>query len=241
MALSGYSRRRRRGRFGIVVAKWLAVLAMIGAAAGALYDLGRRHGAGDVSDLERELAQLTQQRDALAADNERIKAALAAESERLSELQHAYERDVPKGVIRELNTLIAERLAAGLSAAELRASVAAAEAAQDCATTLERKRLRVSTEQSPPEDGLGSFADGALTLKISGTTARNAQGQAEQWFDAGKSVTVQVIRPGGRSERWSGTLPLHPTVRLGGNEYRFAISADTRGLVQVAMQRCWRS
>jgi len=241
MALTGYSRRRRRGRAGLAVAKWGAALAVVGLAAAFVYDFGRREGAGDVSGLERQVEALSRERDGLAAESRQLTDALNLERQRLAELQQAYDKDVPKGLTRELNTLGDERMAAGLSAAELRASVAAAEPAQDCATTIERKRLRVSTEQSAADDGLGSFGEGALTLKVSGTAARTAQGQPESWFDAGKPLTVQIVRPGGRNERWNGPLPLHPTVRLGGNEYRFAITADARGLVQVAMQRCWRS
>ncbi|MCU0838344.1 MAG: hypothetical protein MUE49_06425 [Rhodospirillales bacterium] len=240
MALSGYSRRRRRGRFGLVALKWLAALAIVGIAAAFVYDFGRRQGAGDVRALAEQVDALGRDRDGIADENRRLTEALNQERQRLTELRQAYDRDVPQGAIRELNALIAERLAAGLSAAELRASVGAAEAALDCAGTLERKRLRVGTDTSATDNGLGSFGDGALTLKVSGLAARNAQGQPEAWFDPGKPVTVQVVRPGGRNERWSGPLPLHPLVRLGGNEYRFTIAADARGLIQVAMQHCRR-
>jgi hypothetical protein len=238
MALSGYSRRRRRGRFGLAIAKWGTVVVVVLVAAALLYDLGRRHGAVEVTRLAQQVEALKGDGETLAAANRQLTATLADQQQRFAELKQAYEKDVPKGPIRELNTLIGERMTAGVSAAELRAAVAAVEPATDCASALEHKRLRVAIDQSPLQDGVGSFGQGALTIRVTGEAAHDTQGQPEAWFDEDKPVTVLLVRPGGRNDRWSGSLPLHPTVRLADNEYRFTIAADVRGLVEVAMQRC---
>lgn len=195
MALSGYSRRRRRGRFGLAVAKWGAALAVVCVAAAFVYEFGRRQGAGDVSELERQVETLDRERQALAAENARIAEALNGEHQRLTELHQAYDSDVPRGPIRELNALIAQRMAAGMTPAELRATLAAAEPAHDCADAIERKRLRVGFDAASIDEGRGSFGDGALTIRITGTMARNGAGDPEAWYDADQPVTVEVVRP----------------------------------------------
>lgn len=242
MPLSGYSRRRRRGHFGLAVAKWGAVLVVLGVAGALVYDFGRGRGEADIDRLEGTVNDLRAERQALAAENERLAQALEAERRRLADLEQAYQRDLPRGPLRELMALIDRRLAEGLAPAGLAAVIAAAEPARQCAGALERKRLRVGLDGAASGDGLGTFADGALTLRISGVAARTAEGDAHAWFDAAKPVSVQIVRPGGRNERWQDVLPLHPVIRIGNDEFRLTIAAaDVRGLVQVAVQRCWPS
>jgi hypothetical protein len=95
--------------------------------------------------------------------------------------------------------------------------------------------------RTPLADGterLAAFANGSMTLSLSGASARDAAGNPQTWFDPSQPVTVRLARLGGKSLDATGALPLHRSMVDGDREYRLSIVAAPRGFAQVTLERC---
>lgn len=231
-------RRQRRTRF----LKWLFLLGCITAGGVALYRSGAMVAQGQIRQLQSETTRLS----SAVAEVERRNLDLMASTEQAKlaaqEWQRRYDQDVPKGTTQHLYGLVVQQLAAGADEDRLAFLINAASADRSCANDPTTKRFLVATPipgGADPSVRSVSFADNAITVVGEGEPAVNAAGQPEAWFDPAKPVTLMFARLGGKTSRVTAKLPLHHSVVLGDQEYRFtATASDSRGFVNVTADRC---
>src|SRR3546814_20571 len=194
------NRQRRRRRFWWGVTKWMLALALVLAAGAYSYRFGAQLAEREVVmkeerivALETEVSGLQQQSAALATN-------LAKARETISGWQARYEREVPTGFVRDMMTLVQEKLKAGADEERLAFLVAAADKPRSCDGEPDTKRFIVSTElQSGGANDAVSFGERAITVTAVGAAARNANGNLEAWYDPQKPVTVTFTQLGGKT------------------------------------------
>jgi hypothetical protein len=218
--------------------KWLLAFCAIGAAGLYAYETGSRLAESKLSSLQGQIVTLNAKIAELERTNADRQAAILAERQRLEALQQRLNRDLPAGEAKELLDLIQGKITAGVSVDRLKSVIAAAENRRECTALAENKRFMV---QTPVQRGVNStvtFDGGAITLTASGTSARDGAGNPEAWFDLNEPVTLRLTQRGGRTSEVVGKLPLFPSMVVGDREYRLAVIAGPRGLVQASGERC---
>src|SRR3546814_5048080 len=145
------NRQRRRRRFWWGVTKWMLALALVLAAGAYSYRFGAQLAEREVVmkeerivALETEVSGLQQQSAALATN-------LAKARETISGWQARYEREVPTGFVRDMMTLVQEKLKAGADEERLAFLVAAADKPRSCDGEPDTKRFIVRSEEHTSE------------------------------------------------------------------------------------------
>lgn len=228
-------RRRRRLRF----LKWIVVIGGLGGLGLAAYESGSTLARRDVTRLEQQVADLHGDAELLKKQNARLAGDAGTVRLREQELQRRYKADVPDGDARVLLSQVQKRLAAGVSAERLSFMIAATTDQPVCDGKPVTKRFAVRTPLTRGANDTAGFAGRAITVSASGSSAMNANGAPEAWYDANKPVIVRFVALGGKSITVDGMLPLHKSVVHNGNEYRFvAAIGDRRGFLDVTADRC---
>lgn len=233
-----HARRRQRRQRRITMLKWMVVLTVLVAAGAYAYNTGSTLARQEVIRLSEEIDSLKTTIDDMAAQN----AQLAAETEkarlREQQWQARYKEEVPTGKPRELLALVERRLSEGVPADRLAFVIGAAKSERVCDEKPVSKRFVVPTPiYRGPSDSV-SFADGAITVTAQGQSALNDAGNPEAWYDPAQPITLRFTELGGESSQVTGVLPLHHSVVIGNDEYRFTIVAGQRSFVNVTGDRC---
>jgi hypothetical protein len=231
-------RRRRRRRVRWRVFRWLLVLGFITAAGALAYETGARVAQRTVTDLDDQIRSLTLKVDELETRSQAQTAQIAAEAARADEWQQRYRQDVPVGEVKQLFEAVQAKLGQGVTAERLRFVVEQIERRRACEQGPQVKRVLVRTPLADGTERLAAFANGSMTLSLSGASARDAAGNPQAWFDPSQPVTVRLARLGGKSLDATGALPLHRSMVDGDREYRLNIVAAPRGFAQVTLERC---
>lgn len=230
-----HDRKRRRSR----VFRWVLVLGALSALGAVTYTSGSELAEREVRRLERDMAALTQQIDALKAQNAKLAGDNGAAILRLQDLQRRYDAEVPAGPALELLAAVNARLKEGVSPERIRFMLDAASQRQSCDGKPQTKRFIVQTQITSGANASVGFANSAITVTAQGESAVSQSGAPEAWFDPAKPVTLSFAALGGEKVQVSGTLPVHRSVVYNGDEYRFtATQAETRGFVTVTADRC---
>ncbi|NIA69849.1 hypothetical protein HBA54_14690 [Pelagibius litoralis] len=232
------NRVRRRRRFWWGVTKWSLALALIVAAGAYSYRIGSQLAARDVTKAEQRIVELTAEVAGLEGQSSALAAELAKSKEAIAAWQARYEQEVPTGFVRELMAMVQSKLKAGADEERLAFLISAAEKPRACDDQPETKRFIVTTPLQKGANDAVSFADRSITVTGSGTAARDASGNIEAWYDPGQPVSVAFTALGGKSVTAEGTLPLHHSVVVGSNEYRFTFLPGARGFLSVTADRC---
>jgi hypothetical protein len=232
------NRRRRRRQIRWTMVRWVLAIGAIIAAGAYAYQTGNQLAARNISTLERQLAEQTTKVADLEAQLQVQREQVGVERARAEEWRERYDRDVATGEIKALFEMVRGKIDEGVTPARLRFIIEQTENWRECHATSQTKRLQVETPLSRGTRSQAAFADGAVTVTISGSPARDSAGNPEAWFDVAKPVTVRLTRPGGKAAETTGPLPLHPALVHGDREYLFSIFAGSRGLVQVMMEWC---
>lgn len=231
-----YERRYRRrvlsgvGKFGLMA----AVVLGVGLFA---YQMGIEQLKGRDVTLREEIAALSRQKaefELLATQMQH--AARTAES-RSAELEIRLQREVPTGDLARLSQLVAERLKGGLDVNRLAFIISQAQAQRNCQPA-DSKRFTLTTPLLKGGARGTTFSNGAITVTGEGQSAHNAQGNPESWFDPGQPVTIKITGIGGKSTVATGVLPLHQSLVIDNNEYRFTFAPGQRSFVDVTADRC---
>jgi len=230
------TRRRRRARW--TVAKWVIALGLIVGAGIYAYDRGNRIAQTQVTDLEREIAALSQRIADLEAENARLRADQIVAQQRVEEAKALYARDVPTGRVAALLGQLRDKLEAGVDQERLEFLIASAANPRTCDEQPTTKRFLVRTPLYQGANDSVGFADGTITVTATGEAATDAEGRVEAWFDPAKPITLQLTRIGGDVVQETGQLPLHAALVAGGSEYRFTAVEGPQGFVQVTGDRC---
>lgn len=191
----------------------------------------------DIARLESALAEA----EAEAADLEetaiRAEAAARAATTQFEELRARFEREVPTGVRKELTDFVIAQLENGLDRDRLLFAIRAATTPVDCTEAETRRFIMPTPAYQGPNTAVG-FADGRITVSGMGENAVADNGGALGWFDPAQEVTVTLTVIGGETHSVSGQLPLHYSIPLDGDEWRFSISEGDRSFANVTADRC---
>ncbi|HET8726053.1 MAG TPA: hypothetical protein VFO41_00970 [Alphaproteobacteria bacterium] len=229
-------RRYRRRVWGTIVRTGFYV-ATLGVAAAFAYQIGIERMHNRQEQLTEELRGLQRSNATLEQNAIRLEAAARAAQIQYRELLERFEREVPTGQVRELSTLAAERLEDGVPAERIAFFIEAADQVRDCGEP-ETKRFIVPTPIYQGANTSVGFADGRITVTGMGTNAVDEGGAQQGWFDPAKPVKITFTVIGGEQSETSGELPLHHSVVLGDDEYRFTIAEGERSFVQITADRC---
>ena len=232
------SRERRKRKFRLTAAKWIFALGVIVLAGVFAYQTGSGLAKRETSRLKQRIAELSATIDGLQASNSELKTAADVAQQRLRDSQQRYQRDVPTGAVKEVFELARDKLSDGLDPARLRFVIEAAQNQRQCEDDLATKRFIVPTPLYKGANNSVGFARGTVTVTAAGQSARDSAGNAEGRFDPAQPVTVSFGRIGGAVSEVSGVLPLHHSVVVDDQEFRFSLVAGPPGFLLVTGDRC---
>ena len=231
------SERRRRQRFWSNLTRvgfYVITLAVVAAFA---YQIGVEQMKDRENDLVSEVGDLKLVKSELERSTVELQAFTQTAEARYRELQHRFEREVPRGILRELAEMVSQRLDAGVRPDRLALYINAAAEPTNCDTP-ETKRFILRTPTYEGANTSVGFADGRITVTGSGDNAVNGDGLPEGWFDPAKEVTVSLTSIGGEGNEVTGLLPLHTSLIMGNDEYRFTVIEGAQSFVEVTADRC---
>ncbi len=230
-----YNRYRRRSmqRFaGFAVALLVMTLS---AALG--FFLGRQHVFKDEIVMSAQVDDLRAEKQILEEALTEMKAEALTATTRYEELQKTYEEAVPEGPVQDLIGLVHKQIADGMDPERLAFLIRSARPPRNCAEP-ETQRFVVSTPAYKGPESKASIAEGNIVIKGDGSSARNAKGEPEAWYDSGKLVTLQFILKDGRAETKKGVMPIHQSLIIGEKEYRFTVTEGARSFAKVTFDSC---
>lgn len=228
--------RQRQQRFWLRLLKAALLLTAMGGVGlftfqmGVEYMKSRQVGlVEDQNQLRRELEDA--QRNLVAA-----REALRIAETRAADAEARLEREQAQGEQAQLSKLLADRLAAGVSADRLAFLIREAKPTRNCEPP-EIKKLIVATSNHRGTQASVGPAGNAITINGEGT-AVTANGQPQAWFDPQKPVTFRFSAPSGRNDEARGVLPLTHTMVVGTTEHRFRIAVGVRSFAEITVERC---
>lgn len=231
-----YERRYRRrvwaglGKFGILAALFLGVGLFA-------YQMGIEQLKGRDVTLREEIASLSRQKNEFELLASQMQTAARTAEARSAELQARLQREVPTGDLARLSQLVADRLKGGLDANRLAFVISQAQTQRNCQPA-DSKRFTLSTPLLKGGTRGTTFGNGTITVSGEGASSHNAQGNPESWYDPGQPVTIKITGIGGKNAVATGVLPLHQSLVIDNNEYRFTFAAGQRSFVDVTADRC---
>ncbi len=227
-----YKRRslQRMAGFGVVL------LVMTAAAAFGFF-LGRQNVFKNDMMMAAQVETLTQEKLQLEDALTEMRADALTANTRYEELQRTYAETVPEGPVQDLITLVHKLVSDGMDPERLAFLLRSARPPRNC-TDPETQRFVVSTPAYKGPESKANIAESAIVIKGSGVSVRNAKGDAEAWYDPGKSVTLEFILKDGRSEIKKGVMPIHQSLIVDNKEYRFTVSEGARSFAKVTFDNC---
>ncbi|HEY0833503.1 MAG TPA: hypothetical protein VGE72_06290 [Azospirillum sp.] len=238
MSLGRYdSERRYRRRALAGFAKVTLVLSVLLGVGLFAHRMGMEQVKSRDAILREEVATLSSQKEQLQLVATQMQHAARTAEARTAEMEARLRAEVPTGELAKLTKIVAERLKAGVDPTRLAFVIRETENPRNCQQP-ESKRLVLATPLLKTASRSLGFANNAITVVGEGQSARNPQGQPESWFDPGQPVKIRIIALGGKETVVAGVLPLHQSVVVDRNEYRFNFTAGPRSFVEVTADRC---
>ena len=238
MALGRYDYERRyRRRFWAGFAKFALFAAVLLGVGLFAYQMGIEQLKGRDVTLREEISSLSRQKAELELLASQMQHAARTAEAKSAELEARLQREVPAGDLARLASLVSDRLKSGMDPNRLAFVIAQAQPARNCQQP-ESKRFALSTPLLKTGNRTVGFGNNTVTVSGEGQSARNAQGNAESWFDPAQPVTIKVTAIGGKQTVATGVLPLHHAVVVDNTEYRFTFTAGARSFVEVTADRC---
>jgi hypothetical protein len=230
---------RHRRRVRRTLARWLIGLGAIVAAGVVAYETGSSLAEREVEELGQRLAAASDRVEELERQNTDLQASLILKDRRLKDVEQLYDRDVPSGALATLMGRIREKLEAGVDLSRFEFLIEAAGKPRACDNKPVTKRFMVRTPISRAANDSVSFAKNRITITALGESALNAEGKVEAWFDPARSIALRFTQIGGKTTVEKGKLPLHTSVIVDDNEYKYSVVAGAqRGFVEVTGERC---
>ena len=229
--------RRYRRRLRGFVLRMIFVFALIVAAAAFAYRFAIQQSEGREADLSRRIDTLEQRNAELERQAVRLEAAVRASEMQREELEIRFERERLTGNRRELADLVAQRLEDGVDPDRLAFFINAADAPRDCTDPVTRAFFLATPAWSGANTST-NFADQRITVTGIGENARRTDGSLLGQFDPAEPITMTFTVIGGERSEVSGLLPLHTSIVLGSEEYRFSMTEGPTGMVEVTADRC---
>ncbi len=227
--------RRRRNRAllrGLLLITTMAVIAWYA------YQQGHDGGQTRIAELEVEVTEL----DTIALEAREQAAAARAEIASLrsdaATWRERYEAEVPQGRTAALWQLLTRRLDEGVTEDRLAEVIELATNSRSCDAETTTKRIIVKTHLHGGTDTSAGFADSRITVAGEGDAARDAANNPVAWFDPAQPVRMSFSEIGGATQVVEGYLPLHHSMLLGDDEYRFTVTEGPRNFALISTERC---
>jgi hypothetical protein len=234
---SGLGARRRRGRASWSLFRFALALLAVAAVGGYGYQVGVSASQAWTDRLEADLQRA--QEDNLGLRDELAQAALSASSAQtaLQDLERRYAAEVPEGEVAALLERVQGQLRAGVDSERLALLIDAAGQDAGCAEPPVTKRFRPRTPITTGAVSAVRFGD-RITVTATATSALDASGQPEAWYDPAQPVEVVFRTLDGRELRVEGALPLAHRMLVDGLEYRFSAIAGPTSFLEITGQAC---
>ena len=223
--------RRRVLRIGLAVAA-LAGVGWLG------YDAGTGAGEARIEGLKRRIAELEAETRASGQTVEEIRAALDRAGRDVRVWRQRYEEEVPRDREAGLWQLVKRKLDEGVALERLSGVIELVANERRCDAQLTARRIIVRTRLHGGSDTAAGFGQGRITVLGDGQRARDAANNPHAWYDPDLPVTISFVTIGGATEKVEGFLPLHHSVLVGEDEFRFTVAEGTRSFASVTAQRC---
>jgi hypothetical protein len=236
LGLHDYERRRRRRAFGRFV-RFAFYLGLIGVAAVFAYQTGIEQMEGRRARLAEEIETLSAAIDDLERERMALQTAAGDAASRYRELAARFEREVPRGVRRELAEMVSQRLEEGVEPERLAFYIREAGPPTDCTEPVTRSFFM----PTPVWNGANTsarFAGGRIVVSGLGENTRAPDGTILGPFDPEEDVMISFTEIGGEQSQITGRLPLYHSMVMGDSEYRFAITEGPSSMVTVTADRC---
>lgn len=198
--------------------------------------LGGQSAAEQVIKLRNQNETLKTEHDSLQDTVTELRAEAQTANTRYEQVKREYSELIPEGPMQDLVALVRSQLDKGMDPQRLAFFIRSARPPTDCRDP-DTKRFVVSTPAYNGPDSIAAVADGQVRVSAEGSSARNAQGKPEAWFDPAQSVTVTFNTPTGKDVK-KGVLPIQHSVVAGGREYRFTIEEGSRSFAKVVFDSC---
>lgn len=229
--------RRYRRRFWASASRTIVSIVLIILAATLAYRFGGDRSAARLDQLEVEVRQATQRAQELEQTAIRAEAAARAATTQFEDLRTRYEQEVPTGLRREITEMVISQLENGLDRERLLFALRAATAPQTCELSDTRRFIMPTPAYQGANTSVG-FAEGRITVTGMAENAVSEEGGTLGWFDPAQEVTVSFTIIGGTTNSISGVLPLHYSVPLDGEEWRFTVTPGDQSFASVTADRC---
>jgi len=187
--------------------------------------------------LQEDKRITSEERDSVQAEMTKMRAESQTAKVRLEQLRANYEELIGGGEIKDLVSLMRQQIDQGVDVKRLQSVILSARPPQNCSAPKTR-RFVVDT---PVYNGPGSrvvLPGGVVVVTANGSSAQNAQGRKEAWFDPSQPVEISFKVKDGKAETKKGILPLYYTVVYGDKEYRFTATAGDKSFVRLTHDHC---
>jgi hypothetical protein len=222
---------RRRHLIWRAAIPLLAAAGLVGLGYSA-YQTGTLLAESRVTELNRQLNDLTSQLTVSRNDNEHLQSSVAEEKQARLILQSRYDKDVPTGDLADMFAIIRERLSQGVPAPRLQQVLREANATRVCDTRSVRRRFEIQNGKRTPED-TATLLDGLVQL-----TATTTSGTTESLRTA--AVTVK--------QAWTGEpvkltgLPARQDIVINNLVLHLVVEASpVPGYAAVTLSTCGKS
>lgn len=230
-----YDRYRRRSfermkNFGVVV-----ILIALNFAFG--FWIGGIASSGQIEFLNKQITLMEERQVQLETALTEVSAGAQTAQVRYEQLQESVAEAIPEGPMEDLVGLLKSQLDSGVDPKRLSFVIRSSRPPQNC-TEPQTRRFVIATPAYEGPESKVEIADGAISVKGSGSSARNDGGDPEAWYDPTRKVSIDFVLADGRVEKKSGVMPLKNYLVVGGREYRFTIDAGTKSFAKVTFDSC---
>lgn len=169
------------------------VVLIVGLAGGFGFWMGGLHAAHKIVYLQGQVDEHNQRNDQMQTTLTELSAEAQTAVMRYEQLQDTYQQAIPEGPMQNLTTLVRKQLDEGMDPQRLEFVIRSARPPRNC-TEPETKRFVISTPSYTGPDSQVEIAEGVIAIKGSGSSASNAKGESEAWYDPSKSVSLEFIQ-----------------------------------------------
>ena len=201
------------------------------------YWIGGLKSQRDIYILKEDKQALSEERDQVRADMTKLRAEAQTATVRLEQLRANYDELIGDGPMKNLVSLVRQQIDSGVDVKRLESVILSARPPQNCSNPISKRFVINTPVYSGPSSNV-TLPKGIVIITGEGTSAQNAQGKKEAWFDPGKPVELLFKTKDAEPQVREGVLPIYHSVVVGDKEYRFTITAGEKSFVRVSYDYC---
>lgn len=243
MSFSRYdprSRYRHRSQQRMTTVISFLLVAAIGSGVG--YGVGYQSARMDQNGVKSELEAVTLERDQLRQTVTRLMADSHSANIKYQQIEEHLQSELPQeGPLKDIVSRIRDQLTAGRDPERIAEVIRSMSPPKNCSDP-ETKRFIVQTPKNKSADSTVVLAEGAITIRATGESAKAKNGQhMESWFDPSQPVKLTFewkSDKGTETLERRNNLPISQVLATGGKEYRMTFAEGARSFIKVTFDRC---